>query len=218
RVVNEDALLADIRALRGRTDLLVMPDHGPGPDDPKIEMDHDSCRVGSLAVSEPVTVHAIWESARLSYNGGNNRGGGIDFAGFAPAALREKTCLLFNTIGPDRVETMHAMLDHLAGCRFFDARGEVVAIADVHARLDAFRTPVRPKYAHEDGWRAADLRENQGDFYTFFVELSPEVLTRYGRTLVASEHWLQRRSKYGDLGVETLHAALDAAASAGSAE
>ena len=66
--------------------------------------EHDSCRVGSLAVSEPVTVHAIWESARLSHNGGNNRGGGIDFAGFAPPPLRDKTCLIFNTIGVPAID------------------------------------------------------------------------------------------------------------------
>ena len=69
------------------------------------QAEHDSCRVGSLAVSEPVTVDAIWESARLSYNGGNNRGGGIDFAGFAPPPCASATCLVFNTIGPDRAET-----------------------------------------------------------------------------------------------------------------
>lgn len=209
-------LLGDIRALRGRTDLLAMPDHGADDRAPKVEADHDSCRVGSLAVSEPVTVQAIWESARLSYNGGNNRGGGIDFAGFAPAALREKTCLIFNTIGPDRVEAMHEILGHLGGCRFFGADGGEVALAAVHERLAEFRMPVRAKYAHEDGWRAADLRENPGDFYTFFVELAGAVLQRYGRLLVESEHWLQRRTKYGDIGAELLNAALAAAAQAAS--
>jgi len=211
-------LLADIRALRGRTDLLVMPDHGAGPDDPKIELDHDSCRVGSLAVTEPVTVAAIWESARLSYNGGNNRGGGIDFAGFAPAALREKTCLIFNTIGPDRVDTMHEILGHLGGCRFFDAAGGELSLVEVNDRLADFRTPVRAKYAHEEGWRDADLRENPGDFYTFFVELAPAVLQRYGRTLIESEHWLQRRTKYGDVDAAILLAALAAVAQAGGDE
>ena len=72
--------------LRGRTDLLVMPEHAPREGRPREDAEHDSCRVGSLAVSEPVTVHAIWESACRSFNGGNNRGGGIDFAGFAPGA------------------------------------------------------------------------------------------------------------------------------------
>ena len=50
-------------------------------------------------------------------------GGGIDFAGFTPAALREKTCLMFNTIGPDRARTMADMLGHFDGCRLYDAEG-----------------------------------------------------------------------------------------------
>ncbi|MEO5619238.1 MAG: glutamate synthase-related protein, partial [Candidatus Eisenbacteria bacterium] len=187
-VADSVALLDDIRALRGRTDLLDMPDHGADTQAPKLEADHDSCRVGSLTVSEPVDVNAIWESARLSYNGGNNRGGGIDFAGFAPAALREKTCLIFNTIGPDRADTMREMLGHLAGCRFFDARGAELSAAGVKDRLPDFRMPVRAKYAHETGWRDAELRENPGDFYTFFVELTQGVLERYGRALVESPH------------------------------
>jgi glutamate synthase domain-containing protein 3/ferredoxin len=206
-VVAPERLLDDIRKLRGRTDLLEMPRH-PEPAASRLEADHDSCRVGSLAVSEPVTVEAIWEAARLSYNGGNNRGGGIDFAGFAPAPLREKTCLVFNTIGPDRVASMHEMLAHLEGCRFFDARGAEVGAATVHEQLDAFRLPVRARYAGDDGWRGAALRENPGDFYTFFVELKPEVLERYGRTLIASEHWLQRRTKYGDVPDPVLEVAL----------
>ncbi|HEY6867550.1 MAG TPA: glutamate synthase-related protein, partial [Candidatus Eisenbacteria bacterium] len=210
-----ERMIRDIRELRGRTDLLVMPAHPePGPaleavaplpaaaEPPAAlaQAEHDSCRVGSLAVSEPVTVEAIWESARLAYNGGNNRGGGIDFAGFAPAPLREATCLVFNTIGPDRAETMREMLAHLGGCRFLDATGAVIDHARVAARLAEFKLPVRERYAGEEGWRAADLRENPGDFYLFFVELDPAVLERYARTLLASPHWLQRRTKYGDLG------------------
>src|SRR6185295_13860724 len=123
-------------------------------------------RVGSLAVSEPVTVDAIWESARRSYNGGNNRGGGIDFAGFAPESLRERTCVIVNTIGPDRADTMRQMLGHFAGCHFFDAQGQPLAVDQVRARLDEFRTPVRERYASEEGWRKAELRENPGDYYT----------------------------------------------------
>jgi len=74
RVVDAARLIDDIRTLRGRTDLLDMPRHAPAdgamaaaktPDAPE----HDSCRVGSLAVSEPVTVEAIWQAARCSYNG-----------------------------------------------------------------------------------------------------------------------------------------------------
>ncbi len=213
-VADAGALLSDIRALRGRTDLLAMPDHGASERPARPEADHDSCRVGSLAVSEPVTVDAIWESARLSYNGGNNRGGGIDFAGFAPAPLRERTCLIFNTIGPDRADTMREMLGHLAGCRFFDAAGRERTAQEVREGLAAYRVPVRERYAHETGWRDADLRENPGDFYMFFVGLAPSVLRRYGRALVASPHWLQRRTQYGDLSEDSLHAALDAAAAA----
>jgi glutamate synthase domain-containing protein 2 len=195
-------LIRDIRQLRGRTDLLEMPRHparpaADGPPAPQLE--HDSCRVGSLAVSEPVTVAAIWEAACRSYNGGNNRGGGIDFAGFAPEAVRAKTCLILNTIGPDRGESLRAMLGHLGGCRFFDAAGVELSLDGVRHRLNEFRLPVRERYAGEDGWRAADLRENPGDFHMFFLEMKPEVLKRYGRTLIRSEHWLQRRTKYGDI-------------------
>jgi len=243
RVAQPDRLIDDIRLLRGRTDLLVMPDHGParalrdagagaeagahgGPtsggtpaDAPHsgaptgspggAQAEHDSCRVGSLAVSEPVTGHAIWEAARLSYNGGNNRGGGIDFAGFAPAAVRERTCIVFNTIGPDRSDTMREMVMHLTGCRFFDAAGEELSIVDVQDRLDAFRFPICDTHATEDGWRAADLRENPGDFYMLFVDLKAELWRRYGRALIESPHWLQRHTKYGDLADDLLVRALE---------
>ena len=227
REAQPERLIKDIRELRGRTDLLVMPRHPePAPEldaapaapqaiEPAHALpqaEHDSCRVGSLAVSEPVTVHAIWESARLSFNGGNNRGGGIDFAGFAPAPLREKTCLIFNTIGPDRADTMREMLQHLAGCVFFDAAGGRLEARKVAARLAEFRLPVRERYAGEDGWRAADLRENPGDFYIFFVTPEPAVAERYGRALLESPHWLQRRTKYGDLSAQELAGRDDFAA------
>jgi len=214
RVVAPELLLDDVRKLRGRTDLLRMPQRaGSGPA-PRATEEHDSCRVGSLAVSEPVTVHAIWEAARVSHNGGNNRGGGIDFAGFAPAALREKTCLFFNTIGPDRAESMRAMLEHLDGCRLFDAAGAELELADVRRRLDDFRIPVRDEYADEGGWRKAGLREEVGDFTFLFVEVRDEVLRRYGRALVGSGHWLQRETKYRDLSDDRLVAALDEGATA----
>jgi glutamate synthase domain-containing protein 2 len=100
REVKPDQMFRDIRQLRGRVDLLRMPRHPLNGKPAPVETEHDSCRVGSLAVSEPVTVHAIHEAACRSFNGGNNRGGGIDFAGFAPAALRAKTCIILNTIGP----------------------------------------------------------------------------------------------------------------------
>ncbi|HEY2953711.1 MAG TPA: glutamate synthase-related protein [Candidatus Eisenbacteria bacterium] len=209
KVVDRARLIDDIRLLRGRTDLLIMPErNGRAPQAPAPESEHDSCRVGSLAVSEPVPVDAIWEAARLSYNGGNNRGGGIDFAGFAPAAVRESTCLVFNTIGPDRVATMHEILDHFGGCVFRDAAGGELTLVEVHDRLAQLRMPVRERYSGEEGWRAAGLRENPGDFYTCFVDLDPEVLRGYGGTLLSSEHWLQRRTKYGDLPDEMLEFAL----------
>ena len=47
----------------------------------------------------------------------------------APAPLRDKTCLVFNTIGPDREHTMREMLMHLMGCIFYDAAG-----AELHHR------------------------------------------------------------------------------------
>ncbi len=232
RVVHADRLLDDIRKLRGRTDLLVMPKHAgpagslraldaaaadgvparmsrPAPAVDPVTVERDSCRVGSLAVSEPVTVHAIWESARLSFNGGNNRGGGIDFAGFAPEPVREKTCVIVNTIGPDRADTIRQMVGHFAGCRFFDAAGAELPLDQVLARLPEFKVPVRPQYQKDDGWRLAELRENPGDFHLLFVELRLEVLQRYGRQLIASEHWLQRRTLYGDLSDFALAHALD---------
>lgn len=203
RVVDPERLIDDIRKLRGRTDLLLMPRHAEPPA-PRVESEHDSCRVGSLVVSAPVSVHAIWESARLSFNGGNNRGGGIDFAGFAPEPVREKTCLVINTIGPDRAETMREMLDHLAGCRVLDASGREILLDEARRRLPEFRVPVRERYAAGEGWRAAGLRENPGDFTMLFLEMRPEVLARYGRTLVTSGHWLQRHTKYGGIPDETL--------------
>ena len=232
-VVDGARVIDDIRLLRGRTDLLVMPEWpavegvivppapasaagavagpavgaaagSPGP--PAAE--HDSCRVGSLAVSEPVDVGAIWEAARLSYNGGNNRGGGLAWAGFAPAAVRERCCLVVNTLGPDRGETLRALFDHLDGCRFYGADGAELEAAEVAARADDFRLPVRDRYAGPEGWRLADLREDPGDFHLLFVDPRPSVLARYGRALLASERWLQRRTKYGDLVDEALAGAL----------
>jgi glutamate synthase domain-containing protein 3/ferredoxin len=220
-VARPDELIDDIRLLRGRTDLLEMPEWGgrevasvagapvaAGPSAPP-QPEHDSCRVGSLAVSEPVTVDAVWEAARLSFNGGNNRGGGIDFAGFAPAPVRDKTCLIVNTIGPDRDETLRGMLGHFGGCRFHAADGAELAAPDVVARRDEFRLPVRERYAGGEGWRLADLREDPGDFHLFFVGLDRAVVARYGRRLLTSENWLQRRTKYGDLSEAELAAALD---------
>ena len=242
-VAHPERLIDDIRKLRGRTDLLEMPRHvagavpatlataaparvlapasvaaaAPPPEPAVAAAEHDSCRVGSLAVSEPVTVEAIWEAARRSYNGGNNRGGGIDFAGFAPAALSDRTCLVFNTIGPDRVDTMRAMLGHLGGCRCFGADGAELGAADVLARLDEFRLPVRERYAGEDGWRRAGLRENPGDLYTLFVELRPETLARYAAALLDSPRWLQRQTKYADLAEPVLLAAAGSLERAGAA-
>ena len=170
--------------------------------------DHDSCRVGSLAVSEPVTVDAIWEAARRSFNGGNNRGGGIDFAGFAPPAVRDLTAVMINTIGPDRRATLREMLGHFSGCRFVGADGAELDGAAVLERLDEFVVPVRPRYRGADGWRRADLREDPGDFALFFVDVRPEVLARYGRRLLAGEHWLQRQTKYAGVADAALEAAL----------
>jgi glutamate synthase domain-containing protein 3 len=103
---------------------------------------------------------------------------------------------------------MREMLGHFAGCRFFDANGAEIPLAEVRSRLASFRVPVRPRYAGEEGWRLADLRENPGDFHLFFVSLDQKVLERYGAKLIESHHWLQRRTKYGDLTDETLRAAL----------
>ncbi|MFQ5600849.1 MAG: glutamate synthase-related protein [Candidatus Krumholzibacteriia bacterium] len=173
--------------------------------------EHDSCRVGSLLVSEPVDVSAVWEAARLSTNGGNNRGGGISFAGFTPEPLRGRTCLLFNTIGPDRATTMQAILEHLEGLRVFDARGREMELEEVGLRLPEFRVPVRPQFRAEDGWRRVGLRENVGDITMLFTEMRGDALWRYGRQLVESPHWLQRKVKYGHLRDEELLDAVDRA-------
>jgi len=174
-------------------------------------VEHDSCRVGSLLVSERVDVSAIWEAARLSHNGGNNRGGGIGFAGFAPEPVRSRTCLFFNTIGPDRAETQQQMLAHLDGLRFYDAQGRELSQDEVRLRLREFRVPVRAEFAVENGWRKAGLRENVGDLTFLFTELRGDALWRYGRRLLESPHWMQRRTKYGDLADGDLHAALERA-------
>ena len=117
---------------------------------------------------------------------------------------------MFNTIGPDRAQTMEEILGHLGGCRFFGAGGAELPAADVRARLTELRLPVREKYAGGEGWRLADLREDPGDYTMLFVELEAQVLARYGRRLLAGERGLQRRTKYGDLSDAQLAAALDA--------
>jgi len=174
-------------------------------------VEHDSCRVGSLLVSERVDVSAIWEAARLSHNGGNNRGGGIGFAGFAPERVRRRTCLVFNTIGPDRAETMTRMLGHLDGLRFYDAQGRELSSDEVRLRLPEFRIPVRPEWQDENGWRTMGLRENPGDVTFLFTELRGDALWRYGQQLVESSRWVQRQIKYGDIDTATLRDALERA-------
>ena len=79
---------------------------------------------------------------------------------------------------------MKRMLEHFAGCDFFDAAGAPLTLEQIGERLGQFRVRVRDPYAGEEGWRKADLRENPGDFYLFFVGARPDVLARYGRTLV----------------------------------
>jgi len=206
QVAQPSELFDDIRQLRGRVDLLKMPRHAPRTDEGvAAQEEHDSCRVGSLAVSAPVTIHAIWEAARVSHNGGNNRGGGIDFAGFAPRAVREKTCLIFNTIGPDRAQTIGEMLEHLReSCRFFDTEGEELDFDGVQSGAERFQLPAREECAGEEGWRKAGLREAPGNYYLFFCELRSEVIEDYAKRLVASPDWLQRKTKYGDYSDEEL--------------
>jgi glutamate synthase domain-containing protein 2 len=175
------------------------------------EPEHDSCRVGSLLVSEPVDVDPIWEAARLSSNGGNNRGGGISFAGFAPDPVRRRTCLVLNTIGPDRADTMARILDHLGGLRLFDAEGREMDHEEVRLRLQEFRVPIREEFQGEEGWQRAGLRENVGDVTLLFTELRGDTLWRYGRQLLESPHWLQRQVKYGAIPDKDLRAAIDRA-------
>jgi glutamate synthase domain-containing protein 2/glutamate synthase domain-containing protein 3 len=247
QVVDERQVIDDIRKLRGRTDLLIMPKHNEAapdivvpeladlqaavrvgeespsaspseraadaeaglPDKPSSEIEHDSCRVGSLLVSEPVDVEAIWEAARLSLNGGNNRGGGIAFGGFTPDVLRHRTCMVFNTIGPDRAETMQHMLDHLEGLRLFDVQGREMDLSEVKLRLPEFRVPVRALYQGDEGWRRAGLLEDVGDVTMLFTELRGDALWRFGHQLLDSPHWVQRRLKHGHRSTEELEAVID---------
>ena len=252
QIVQRGEVLDDIRKLRGRTDLLQMPEHEPPqpplvvpalqaieaelrpeaegetnvaeseesgfalqPPEPAaapahagaasdVRREHDSCRVGSLLASVAVDVDAIWEAARLSHNGGNNRGGGIGFAGFAPEPVRMRTCLVINTIGPDRAETLQRIFDHCDGLRFFDAQGREIPLEEVRLRVREFQIPVAEAFRSEDGWRQAGLRENPGDMTLLFTELRGDALWRYGRQLLASPDWLQRRAKYGHLGDDVL--------------
>jgi glutamate synthase domain-containing protein 3/ferredoxin len=178
---------------------------------PAPEVEHDSCRVGSMLVSEPVDVNAIWEAARLSHNGGNNRGGGLGFAGFAPEAVRRRTCLFFNTIGPDRAETMQRILDHCEGLQVFDAQGREMDLAEVRLRLPEFRVPVRAAYADDNGWRRAGLLENVGDMTMLFTDIRGDALWRYAHRLAQSPHWMQRRTKYGHWSTPDLLAVVDRA-------
>src|SRR5207249_4212824 len=155
----------------------VSPAAAAGDLAPVPAIDHDSCRVGSLAVTEPVTVHAIWESACRSFNGGNNRGGGIDFAGFAPAPVRERTCVIINTIGPDRVDTMREMLGHFSGCHFYDVSGAEIPLAEArgrHGRLGAGTGPDELADRLEE--LVADVREE------YFTALAHLLDSRYYRT------------------------------------
>ena len=68
--------------------------------------------------------------------------------------------------------------------------------------------PVRERYRATDGWRLTDLREDPGEFTLLFVDVRPDVLARYGRTLLAGGHWLQRETKYSGVADEMLEAAL----------
>ena len=195
------ALLDDIRKLRGRTDLLTMPVHAPsrrvrhaiGPEPRRRascrrrRREHDSCRVGSLAVSEPVTVHAIWESARLLVQRRQQprRRHRLRRAS-RPRAVREQTCLIFNTIGPDRAETMREMLGHLGGCRFFDADGRRAA-ARRRARAARRVPPAGAREVRGRGRlaRAPTCARTRATSTCSSSSCEPEVLRRYGRALLA---------------------------------
>src|SRR5207237_481234 len=136
-------------------------------------------------------------------------GGGIDFAGFAPDAVRARTCLIVNTIGPDRRETFGVMLEHLAGLDLFDAAGAPLAPDFVRANADRFAIPVRERYQGERGYHEAGFREPVGDYHVLFTDLQPEVLARYGRVLAESPRWLQRRVKYAEFPAAELAAAAE---------
>ena len=115
---------------------------------------------------------------------------------------------MINTIGPDRRETLREMLTHFAGCRFVGADGVELPAAVILDRLDELAVPVRERYRDADGWRLADLREDPGEFTLLFVDVRPDVLARYGRTLLAGGHWLQRETKYAGVTDETLRSVL----------
>ena len=105
----------------------------------------------------------------------------------AGARCASKTCLVFNTIGPDRAETMRAMLGHLGGCRFYDADGRRAAAQPTCSRgstSSACRCARR--YAGEDGWRARRPAREPGRLPPVLRRRSsPRCCARYGRRLLA---------------------------------
>ncbi len=101
-----------------------------------------------------------------SYNGGNNRGGGIDFAGFAPPPVRERTCLIFNTIGPDRARGDARDPRPSGGLPVLRRRRRRAGGGrGVRSASTTFVCRCAPPYAARSGWRRADLREDPGDLH-----------------------------------------------------
>ena len=117
--------------------------------------EHDSCRVGSLAVSEPVTVRRDLGGRplllqRRQQPGRRHRLRRLRAA--ARCARRPAWCSTRSArTGP---QTIREMLGHLGGCRFFAADGGELPPAAVLEHLDGFRLPVRDAYAGEDGLAA----------------------------------------------------------------
>jgi len=226
-VVDAARLIDDIRTLRGRTDLLDMPRHAPAdgamaaaktPDAP--EHDFVSRRLAGRVRAGDRRGDLAGRALFVQWRQQPRRG--IDFAGFAPEPVRDRTCLVFNTIGPDRADTMREMLDHLGGCQFFDAHGAELTLGQVRERLPEFRLPVRERYAGEDGCAVRACARIRATSPWCSSSCAPRRCRATRRCCSTARHWLQRTTKYVDLASGVLlaaasgpEAALDAAAALG---
>ena len=118
-----------------------------------------------------------------------------------PAPVREKTCLIFNTIGPDRVETMQRDARPPRRLPLLRRRGRRACRWTTCARgSTSSALPVRERYAGEDGWRARRPAREPGRLLPVLRRAaSPRCWRATAAALLESAHWLQRRTKYGDL-------------------
>ncbi len=163
--------------------------------------EHDSCRVGSLAVSEPV-------------DRGRHLGGGAALAqrrqqprrrhrlgGLRPGPRARATAASSSTpSAPTAPRRCARCSSHLGGCRFYAADGAELAARRGRAR--ASTSSACRSASATPGPRAGvspTCARTPATSTSSSSSLDPDVLARYGRTLLAGERWLQRRTKYGEL-------------------